>query len=233
MAYSSNIKSLYGDIKPFYEVFLSIALFLSSFSIPLIFFIFTFNLNLPENVIYFSLLIIAVIAALRDKTKSKIIKQAIDFLGRTIMIFGSSFVLLLFFNAYFKISILLYDFYLKFWETWTFLMNQFVLSLTFSIAFIFFYLFFTAWLGKFITDKTKKTELGFLSFLILFVIIPFFFHLFNKGDSLTSGIWIISEKSAWIFGFSLIFLHLSYLLKEFRQVFKRNRLDNHIYKEEI
>lgn len=223
--------AIFSDIKPLSKVFLKVALFASSFFFPFIFIMTIFDL--PELSIYYALLAITIILVLRDKTKSKLIKKNVNLLGKLITIFGSLFVLFVLLNSYLKISGILYDFYQEFWEKWELLMNLLVLSPVLTFALIILYFSISGWLIKFIIDRTKKFEKfskvvsGILTF-VLFIMIPVIVYMRKEvmgEDLLFPLIFTLSQRLIWLFGFSLFFLHLNYLIKEIRKTLKRSEIN--------
>jgi len=214
----------FSKTKIIYEGFLKKALFFSSFFIPFLFISAIFDL--PETAFINSLLVILVVLELKEKANSKALEQIINVLGEIITILGSLFVLLLFINSYLKLSLPLYEFYQSFWGEFETLMNVSIISMTLIVILPILYFGVLARFVEFIIKSSKrKKEISALLFVLLFLIIITASRFFTAeiSEMISSFSVTLYQKLPWLFGFSLAFLHLNYLIKKGKELIENKK----------
>lgn len=200
----SNKDAVYKFMEPvckIYKVWLTIALFSSSFYVPYIFIMAIFGL--PRIYIEYSFAIFIIAIYLSNIKKPEFIKKAIYTLARMVKIFGSIFVLLVIFNAYLKISDILYKFYSLFWKFFETAINTLVISEALVVAIP---LLFFGVLGWIVAFKIKRI----LKAVLLVIVLLLFIYWYSNNED-------ISKLLLPFFGFSLFLLHANYLWGEVRQ----------------
>ncbi len=212
-----RFKVNFSTVETFYRAFLELAVYLSS-SLFLYLALIKFFPAIKNVVLIFAIISLLILRISDEISKPKQIKIINYYLWKTIAIIGSLFVLLLFANSYLTISSLLNRFFLNIWQILELGLNVMVIALVAFLVFILVYFYVALKIVSFavrgIKDETKKEQLGAVGFILLLT--PLFYANAVLKDNGIPYSWIdfLYSKLNWLFGFSLIFLHLNYLVKE-------------------
>ena len=229
----SGFKEFYSGFKKIYSGFLDIAVLISSvffiLRLLVMFFVREKNFDGDIFVIIISLSIAAVllIAEFGEKHARHVQKKSKNFkkVNDSLKILGSIIFSFLFINVFLEISHSLNEQFFGMWRNIEIFLNIVGIALLFFIAyfligtFLFFifipFTIFSTFKNK---EKINQTMNKILPWLISFILISFialFTHLLvdNVGK-------LIYNKIGWIFYFSLIFIHLNYLIARLIALFK-------------
>ncbi len=217
-------KSILQDILRICSVILHIAVYVSSFAF-LSLTLFIFAKFVKFNIEFFHIIAFLLLSfILFTKIKNERIKKFGYYLGKILTIFVSVFILFLFLNSYLKIFDNIDQFFTVFLRTFEIFVNRFALGILFAIGSILLYIYFASLLLKFVLNITQKVtkfvKIIFGLIATFIILIPFLYFL-NKFSIVVLNDLFYSNFS-WFFGFSLISLHLNYLLKEIKIIINSN-----------
>lgn len=210
-----TIEELFSDIEKFHRAYLELAVYVSSF----LFLLASLSLFFHDFkiVAIITIVILFVLGALNDIEKSKKNKKITRFVWKTIAVFGSIFVLALFVNYYLKISFSLNQFFLNIRKEIETSINKLVINMVAIFAFLLIYSYICSKFSSFVISRIKsekvKRAFGTLGIFLFSLLIVIFFGAGTVGGSASWGDFVYSKLS-WLLGFSLIFLHLNYLIRE-------------------
>jgi len=217
-----KFKVHFSTIETFYRAFMELAVYLSS-SLFLHLALSAFFPGIKQGVEIFAIIALLILGISNKISKSKRVKIINIYFWKTIAIFGSVFVLFLFVNSYLKISVPLNRFFLNIWQDLELGLNQILIGLVALIVFILVYFYIALKVVSFavdrIKDEKKKEQFGVIG--VILILFPFFYAnaVLRENGIPYSWIDLLYNKLNWLFGFSLIFLHLNYLIREIRKLF--------------
>lgn len=230
------MNNIFKLVQSFLNYFLSFATYFSSifFIAWLLFFFFP----IPKELFFIALTVVIIIGHYsevisKNLLKNKfleLIKRAKSYIEKTIRILGSFIFLILFFNMLLsKDSIIAQRFLedLKIIESilnvWLF---HFLVSIVISVVFIMLLVFFVELLCKIIKKIIKLSPKYQMIIGVSLVIVFYtFFHIWIESSSGPQVLFTLSKflylKFGWILGFSLLYLHSTYLVNETMNLMKK------------
>ena len=144
--------------------------------------------------------------------KNETILRFSKYFLRTIKIIGSIFVIFLFTNSYLDIISFLNQGFLNIISGLEGLLNTTTIAILFSLLFIFSYVYLFLIFFNFI--KRKAYPSIFMTAGILVLLAPLIFIIKEISSLSLSFSETIYSRLSWLVGFSLIFIHLNYLIRE-------------------
>ena len=215
--------SIVSGISELYSKLLDIAVYLSSFS----FFGFGFSLLTHKDPVYVFLVMAVIFVILGNEKLPRKVREISKCFLEAVAILASIIILFLFLNLYLTFSNPLTKCFLAFKEIAEDALNQFVIKALFMFVSLFVLFYCVFHLLALIVEKAKtankvfyKLFYGAISIIVELALIVLFFYFYSSGDLLSDFLY---SKIGWIFGFSLSFLHLRYLIKESKRIFQRGK----------
>ena len=222
--------SVFSDIRKKYSVFLNILVSISSvFFILWLLLVFFVRGEKSFTLIFLLAVFIATMLLyseqeekerndllLYNPQKSENIKKINDYLR----VLGSIIFLFLFINLYLRISDFLSQQFLSIWKNIELILNLFgfifLFVATFFLMFLVGFVFWFNFTSFIIKDKEKMKKTGrslvFFYLVFSYFVLPYLMFRFSL---------VFYEEIGLVFGFSLLFLHLNYLMKRLIVLFDR------------
>lgn len=211
------------NIIKLYQNCLDLIIIISSF-----FFIFwLLSFIIPWEILQYILILILFFLHFTTKgrhgyvIKNKIILKFSKNFLKIIKIIGSIIVIFLFLNSYFKIVDFLSQRFLNIIPGIEKGLNVTVITIFIFVLFMLSYIYFSSALFSFIQRKINHPIIAIAQIIVLFLL-PLLFLKQTIASFTLSFSEAIYYKSNWLIGFSLIFLHLNYLIKEIKLLKGRN-----------
>jgi hypothetical protein len=230
----NNKSSFLSNVWKYYSGLLDVAVYISSFFFLcwLLAVLFFKSGEFFENFLYiifiFSILFLILLTLYSCfSERNEKVKTIGNLLGKFFPFIGSFFVLFLFFNLYFPIYPPLKEYFSDFWKIIESGLNEFVIDLL--IIFIFFtipvgiaYQIFIFEPTRRIKDKKKADIFSIIGGLLVIGVevglIYWVGFLIYQQSFLSS---FIKSNLKLIFGFSLFFIHLNFIIRKVSEFFKR------------
>jgi hypothetical protein len=226
-----NKNSFLSELSRSYSFLLDLSVYISEFFLfcwILAVFFFESGEKFLET-IYFFLILFIILFKLYPylSERSEKIETIGNLLGKVIPFIGSLFVLVLFLNLYFPIYPSLREYFSDFWKMTESLLNEFVITLL--IIFIFFMAPLDIAYGKFLFEGmkrmgNKKEEKIFIivgSILLIGVEVGLIYWVNFLTTQQSPLTLFIKSNLKLIFGFSLFFIHLNFIIRKVGEFFKR------------
>jgi hypothetical protein len=215
-------KATISDILSIYSALSALAVLFSSYLfLTLVLLVLLNSIGIATKSEHLLFVIIIICFFFTNKKQSKKIKKFGKYLGKTIIALMSILIILLFLNNFIVISQFSKEVFLIVWNVIETAINKFVLGTISMFLFIFIYFELAGFFIKFITDTIKgkflKIVIGTTVLIIFPVILIIVFLNTSEAKSISN---LFYNKISYFLGFSLIFLHLDYLVKETKKFLK-------------
>ncbi len=213
------MRKTYLSIVYVYSASLNFAVLFSS-----LFFIFWFLATFLFREEKLLLIFLVALLLLSSRVENKLLNKIIILFRKTSIIVGSILLLFLFINSYLIISDVINKQFLDSWGKIENLLNQAVFMWMFVLILFFLYIGFIYLSVSFILEVIKRIKPEWAKIFFKFIVVTLilsllafpYFVLEDEFVVFLGGIFY--SKFNWLFGFSLISLHLNYLIKEARKI---------------